>query len=167
MRGGLPRPCPSRPLSSCRRARQCDKAVQLREQQRADMQLRFEAAGANEARDLRRGNELRAYPGLRLEGCHARSRLDEERMNSVVETPRAGRGFTQVVNGARGQSGLLQELAARAIGWFLAALDQARRQLPRECFQRWPILPHDRNFPAPGERDNGDIVGLLDGVIEL
>src|SRR3989442_1753880 len=106
-------------------------------------------------------------PASGLKGSPRLPRLDEERMNSVVETPRAGRGFTQVVNGARSQSGLLQELAARAIGWFLAALDQARRQLPRECFQRRPILPHDRNFPAPGERDNGDIVGLLDGVIEL
>src|SRR4029450_7912348 len=32
---------------------------------------------------------------------------------------------------------------------------------------RRAVLPHDRNFPAWGERDDRDVIGLLDRVIGL
>ena len=83
MQGGLARTRPSPALSCCQRARQGDEAVQLRKQQRADVQLRLEAAGSNEAHDLRRRNELGAYAGLGLERSADGTRLDKERMESL------------------------------------------------------------------------------------
>src|SRR5262249_16032538 len=42
-----------------------------------------------------------------------------------------------------------------------------RGQLPGERFERRAVLPHDRDFPAWGERDDRDVIGLLDRVIGL
>ena len=105
--------------------------------------------------------------GLRLERANARAGLDEEGVDAVVEAPGAGAFVAQRVNGARGQAGLLHELAAAAVGRALAGIDQAGRQLPREGFDRRPVLPHDRHLAAARERDDRDVIGLLDRVVDL
>ena len=80
--------------------------------------------------------------------------LDKERMDAVAEPSGAGRGLAQRVHGARRKAGLLQQLARAALGRGLAGIDQARRQFPGEGFQRRPVLPHERDRAAGGQRDD-------------
>src|SRR5262249_9988876 len=104
---------------------------------------------------------------LRLERAYALAGLDEEIVDAVVEAPGAGGVLAQRVNGARGEAGLFHELAPAAVGRVFAGIDEARRQLPGERFERRAVLPHDRDFPTGGERDDRDVIGLLDRVIGL
>src|SRR5262249_42067828 len=136
-------------------------------QQRADVELREEHAALDQARDLRGRDELHADAWLRLEGARALAGLDEEIVDAVVEAPGAGGIFAERVNGARAEPGLFHELAPAAAGGVSAGMEGARRQLPGERFERRAVLPHDRNFPAWGERDDRDVIGLLDRVIGL
>ena len=106
-------------------------------------------------------------PGSGLNPLTRLAGLDEEAVNAIVETSGAGRVFTQGMDRARGQSGLFEQFAAAGLGRAFAGIDQARRQLPGEGFERGPVLPHDRNLAAAGERDDRDVIGLLDGVIDL
>src|SRR5262249_41782129 len=85
-----------------------------------------------------------------------------EMLGGGVEPPSAGGVPAQRVTGARGEAGLFHELAPAAVGRVFAGIDEARRQLPGERFERRAVLPHDRDFPAGGERDDRDVIGLLD-----
>src|SRR5215472_1750571 len=148
-------------------ARQRQKAVQLGEQQRADVELGEKHAAFDQARNLGRRDELHADARLRLERAGALAGLDEEIVDAVVEASGAGGVLAERVNGARGEAGLFHELAPAAVGRVFAGIDQARRQLPRERFERGAVLPHDRDFSAARERDDRDVIGLLDSVIGL
>src|SRR5262245_57424846 len=79
-------------------ARQRQKAVQLGEQQRADVKLGEEDAALDQARDLGGRNEFHADARLRLERGHARAGLDEEIVDAVVEAPGAGGVLAERVN---------------------------------------------------------------------
>src|SRR5262249_59411078 len=136
-------------------------------QQRADVELGEEHAALDQARDLRRRDEFHADARLRLERGDARAGLDEEIVDAVVEAPGAGGVLAQRVNGARGEPGLFHELAPAAVGRVFAGIDEARRQLPGERFERRAVLAHDGNLPAGGERDDRDVIGLLDPLIAL
>src|SRR5262249_56979017 len=97
-------------------ARQRQKAVQLGEQQRADVELGEKDPALDQARDLRRRHELHADARLRLERARALAGLDEEIVDAVVEAPGAGGVLAERVNGARGEPGFLHELAPAAVG---------------------------------------------------
>src|SRR5262249_6498969 len=97
-------------------ARQHQKAVQLREQQRADVELGEKHAAFDQARDLRGRDELHADARLRLERAYALAGLDEKIVDAVVEAPGAGGVLAERMNGARGESGLFHELAPAAVG---------------------------------------------------
>src|SRR5262245_65992833 len=112
------------------------------------MELREEHAALDQARDLGRRDEFHADARLRLEGAYALAGLDEEIVDAVVEASGAGGVLAERMNGAGGEPGLFQELAPAAVGRVFAGVDEARRQLPGECFERRPVLPHDWNFPA-------------------
>src|SRR5215831_20934070 len=100
-------PCAAAAARAARRmARQRQKAVQLGEQQRADVELGEEDAALDQARDLRRRDEFHADARLRLERAHALAGLDEEIVDAVVEAAGAGGVLAQRVNGARGEAGL-------------------------------------------------------------
>ncbi len=166
MRAERLRPLP-RPRSFRRRPRQRQKPVQLCEQQCADVELGDERAGPDQANDLRRRHQLHLDPRLRLEGGDTRAGFDKKRMNAVAEPARTGAVFAQVVDGTRGQASLFEQFAPAAVGRSLPGIDQPGRQLPRECFERRAVLPHDRDLAAASERDDRDIVGLLDRVVGL
>src|SRR5262249_26992923 len=120
-------------------ARQHQKAVPLREQQRADVELGEEHAAFDQARDLRGRDEFHADARLGLERACALAGLDEEIVDAVVEASGAGGVLAERMNGAGGEPGLFQELAPAAVGRVFAGVDEARRQLPGECFERRPV----------------------------
>src|SRR5262249_7905618 len=106
-RGGGSRRSLACAAEGARRARgvagQRQKAVQLGEQQRADVELGEEHAALDQARDLGRRNELHADARLRLERAYALAGLDEEIVDAVVEPPGAGGVLAERMNGARGE----------------------------------------------------------------
>src|SRR5262249_56362656 len=109
--------------------------------------------GADHADDLRGGDELHGHARLGLESGDALVGLDEEGMQAVAEPPGARRRVAQAVDRARGQAGLLEQLAPAALERILAVVPESRRQFPGERFQRRPVLPHDRYLSGAGWRD--------------
>src|SRR5262249_37751521 len=79
----------------------------------------------------------------------------------------ARRRVAQAVDRARGQAGLLEQLAPAALERILAVVHESRRQFPGERFQRRPVLPHDRYLSGAGERDDPHVIGLLDRMKDL
>src|SRR5690242_20486335 len=128
----MPRPTPR----AARGARQGEKAVELGKQQRPDVELRHEYAALDQAHDLRRRHELHRDARLRREAGGALARCDEEIVDAVVEAAGAGRVLAQRMDRARGEAGLLQELAPAAFGRVLAGIDEARRQFPGVGLER-------------------------------
>ena len=96
--------------------RQDQKAMELREQQGAEMELGVEAAAGDQADDLRRRYQLHGDACFRLESFDRIAGLHEEAVNAVGETSGAGRVFTQRVDLAHGQSGLFQQFAPTGLG---------------------------------------------------
>src|SRR5262249_21475996 len=107
-------------------ARQRQKAVQLGEQQRADVELGEEHATFDQASNLGRRDELHADAGLRLERAHALAGLDEKIVDAVVEAAGAGGVLAQRVYGARGETGMFGELAPALRAWGLTRDAQRR-----------------------------------------
>src|SRR6476469_8851762 len=111
-------------------SRQGQKAVQLREQQGADVELGDETAARDQASELCGRHQFNRHARFRLESLDAFAGLDEEIMNAVVEAPGAWRVLTQGMDGARSQSGLFEQLAATGVSRSFSGIEQACRQFP-------------------------------------
>src|SRR5262245_10693877 len=85
-------------------------------------------------------------------------------MDAVVEAAGARRLVPELLDPARGQPGLLQQLAPAALDRTFTRVDHARRQLPRVSFDRRTVLPNDGNSSAARQRDDRYIIGLHDRV---
>src|SRR5580704_11524061 len=103
-------PSPPRPLPFGCAPRQREEACELREEKGADVQLRRESAGVNEANHIGRGDQLHLQAGLRRERGDALAGLDEKRVNPIVKASGTGKGPAQGMNGAREEPCFLQEL---------------------------------------------------------
>src|SRR5262249_35916130 len=110
---------------------------------------------------------LPADAGLELNAARGSPRLHEEIVDAIVQAPGAGGVLAERVHGARAKARLFQKLAPATFGGILALVDEARRQFPAIGLERRPVLPHDRNFSGAGERDDRDVIGLLDRVVDL
>jgi hypothetical protein len=71
------------------------------------------------------------------------------------------------MHGTRRKSSLLQKLAAAAFGRWFAFVDHAGGQFPGEAFECGTKLSHDRDHSIRCARDDGDIVLLSNGVINI
>jgi hypothetical protein len=148
-------------------ARQRDKAVKLGEKQSTNMELRNKSAAFDQARNLHGRDELDLHARFGRKSVYAPAGLHEEGMDPVVEASGAWKCRSEEMDFPRGEPGLFNELAPATVNRIFSRIDKTRRQLPGECFKRRPVLAHDRNLSAARERDDCDIVGLLDGVIGL
>jgi hypothetical protein len=89
-------------------------------------------------------------------------------MDPVAQAPSAGgERHAEGVDGSGLIAGLFQKLAGARLGRIFPALDQARRQFPGEGFERRPVLPNNRNAAIRCPRNNGEIVELANGVVDL
>ncbi len=140
--------------------------MQPRKHQRTDMKLRDELAGRDQTGELRRPHELNGEARFAYELRRA-LRFDEERVDAVAQPSCAGRAVAQAVDGARQAAGLFQQFAAAACGRVLAGIDHAGRQLPGERLGRRPVLPYNRDAPIGQDREDRNVIGLLDRVIDV
>src|SRR5436190_1217093 len=98
---------PGSPAPVRRGTRQPQEAAQLRQQQRADMQLRDEAAALYHAHEGGGRDEPDGESRLRLKVGNAFASLDEEGMDAVTEPAGAGSSHAQHVDRARAVAGFL------------------------------------------------------------
>src|ERR1700730_6520425 len=131
------------------------------------MELRNKAAVLDQARNLRGRDELDLHARFGRKSVYAPAGLHKEGMDPVVEASGAWKCRSEEKNFASNEPGLFNELAPATVNRIFPMIDKTCRQLPGECFKRRPVLAHDRNLSAARERDDCDIVGLLDGVIGL
>ena len=131
------------------------------------MQLRNKVARFDHLDQLSRGDEFDADARLRHEVGVALSGLDKKRVDVVAQPSTAGSRHTQRIDRVGGIAGFLAQFPPAAFGKILSRLGKAGRKLPGEALERGPVLVDDRKMSARCHRDDGEIILLLDRVIEL
>src|SRR5262245_31390782 len=131
------------------------------------MQLTVEFSRLDHCDELRCGRQFNTKPGFRREVIDTVFGLQEIGMDPVAEASGAWRRRSQRVDGSRGISGLLEQLALTAYHRILAGFCKTSGQFEGKGLERRPILPYQRK-PAVGcERNDGEIVELANRMIGL
>ena len=90
------------------------------------MELRNKPAIRDQARNLRRRDELDLHARLGRKSVYAPARLHEKGMDPIVEASRAWKCRTEGVDFARSKPGLFNELAPARVDRIFSGIDEAR-----------------------------------------
>lgn len=131
------------------------------------MHLRIEFSRLDHRNELGWGRQFDGKTGFGREIVDAVVSLQEIGMDPVAEASGAGCGRPQGKNGARGISGLLKQFALAACRRVFTRIDKTSGQLECKRFDRRSILSHQRKPSVRRQRDDGEIIVLADGMIDL